>query len=246
MRSMFGIAAIACLSSCGCQLGFIVGGPGVQGSGVIKEETREVTAFSGIDVGSAFSATVAIGSKPSLTLRGDDNILPLVETEVRDGVLVARIKKDTNYGTRNPIRLTITAPRIESIKACDATKVNATLGQSKSLKIEAADASTVEVAGIDSEAIELKARDASRVTLAGRAKGMTLTVSDASTIKAADLPVESVSAKVSDASKAEVRASGSIAGNASDASSIRVLGDPATRSVKTSDASSISYVSGRP
>jgi hypothetical protein len=246
MRNMFGIVAIASLTSCGCQLGFVVGGPGVQGSGVIKEATREVTAFSGIDVGSALKATVSIGPKASLTLKGDDNILPLVTTEVRDGVLVARIKSTTGVRTREPISLTITVPRLESVKAVDASQVRATIVQIQTFRIAAADASSVEVRGIDSDSLDLKASDASTVTVVGRAKGMTLTVSDASAIKAADLPVESVSAKVSDASSVEVRASGSIAGKASDASSIRVLGDPTTRSVKTSDASSVSYVSGRP
>lgn len=88
MRSTIGIAFSSLLVLSGC----VAFGPTIAGSGVTKVETREVAAFHGVDVSSAFEATIAIGTNQSVTLSVDDNLLPLVETEVKDGRLSVRYR----------------------------------------------------------------------------------------------------------------------------------------------------------
>jgi hypothetical protein len=246
MRMMFGLGLASILTLSGCYSMLVAIGPGIKGSGILKEETRQVGEFTGIDIGSALNAKVTVGPKTEVTLSGDDNLLPLVKTEVRDGHLVARFESKTGIQQKLPLTLTITVPRLDFVAAADASRVDVKGGEAATFRVKCSDASTVEVSGVSAEAIDVLASDASRVTITGKAKKMTVKASDASTVSAGGVPAESAQVVASDASRAEVRTSTAVEGKASDASSIRVLGEPGSRSVTKSDASRVTYETGKP
>src|SRR4051812_49214670 len=60
---------------------------GVKGNGVIKEEAREVPAFTRISISHGMEANVSIGSSAAVKIRGDENLLKLVSLKVEDGEL---------------------------------------------------------------------------------------------------------------------------------------------------------------
>ena len=62
-------------------------------------ETRVVSGFTGIDASSAFNITVTKGNTESLTVEADDNIMPYVRTEVKQGVL--HLYLDNNKKVKN-------------------------------------------------------------------------------------------------------------------------------------------------
>jgi hypothetical protein len=60
----------------------------VRGSGTIVTEAREVEGFSEIRLEGSGDVLVDVGSSESLTIEADDNLLPLISTEVRGSRLV--------------------------------------------------------------------------------------------------------------------------------------------------------------
>ena len=63
---------------------------GIHGSGVRKTEKRDLGPFTAIETSGAFEVNVICQKPASFEIEADDNILPLVETEVRGGVLHLR------------------------------------------------------------------------------------------------------------------------------------------------------------
>jgi hypothetical protein len=246
MRMMFGLAAVVILAATGCNAMYLAVGPGIKGSGILKEEPRQVGEFTGVDIGSALQAKVTVGQKTEVTVSGDDNLVPLIKTEVHDGHLVARVETTTGIHQKLPLTLTITMPRLDFVAAVDASHVDVKAGEAGTFRVKCSDASRVEVSGVAAESIDILASDASRVTIAGTAKKLKVKASDASQVHAAAVPAESAQVVASDASHAEVRTSSTVEGKASDASSIRVLGEPGSRSVTKSGASRVTYESGKP
>jgi len=59
----------------------------VRGSGNIATETRNVSAFDRVSVAGAGELTLVQGEEESLTIEADDNLLPLIESEVVNGRL---------------------------------------------------------------------------------------------------------------------------------------------------------------
>jgi len=60
----------------------------VFGNGQTLVETREVDAFTALDVAASFDVEVTLGDAPSVTVTCDDNLLSLIVTTVNDGTLV--------------------------------------------------------------------------------------------------------------------------------------------------------------
>ncbi len=107
MRHLLLLASAALLGSC-MQLGLPV-----SGSGERAEVTRVVEAFDSVELAVPCAATVRVGSGTSVTLSGDDDLLPHVTTEVRRGRLV--IELEGNYRFRQELRVEITTPRLSSV-----------------------------------------------------------------------------------------------------------------------------------
>ncbi|HEY6098390.1 MAG TPA: DUF2807 domain-containing protein, partial [Anaeromyxobacter sp.] len=76
------LAAAALLSVAGALAGCQ---PYVQGNGVYREERRnDLGAFTGVHLEDGIEATVTAGiAQQMVTVSGDANVLPYIETEVR-------------------------------------------------------------------------------------------------------------------------------------------------------------------
>src|SRR5882762_9583389 len=59
----------------------------VKGSGILKNEKRSLASFDSLDVGCHGSIQVRSQAQRSLEINGDDNIIPLITTEVRNNTL---------------------------------------------------------------------------------------------------------------------------------------------------------------
>lgn len=67
---------------------------GIPGSGTMKTEKRTFAEFKRLELGGSFEVTIETG-KPefSATITGDDNLLPMVLTEVNNEVLTVNFKE---------------------------------------------------------------------------------------------------------------------------------------------------------
>src|SRR5918993_4416238 len=80
----------------------------VNGSGQTKSETRPVSGFTGIELSGSGEVTIEQGEAESLTIEADDNVLPVLTSEVEDSVLRLGTKPRTRVQTDNPIRYRVT------------------------------------------------------------------------------------------------------------------------------------------
>src|SRR5207237_7014062 len=96
-----------------------VAGNATLGSGQIATETRNVGSFQAIELRGSMKLVVQQAAKESVELRGDDNLLPLIETAVVDhaGVPTLQIdtKRGTSFSTRNPMVVTVSVATLASL-----------------------------------------------------------------------------------------------------------------------------------
>lgn len=96
-------------------------GPVVNGSGEIITEEREVGPFTGVDISGGVDVDVTYGGSQSVELTSDHNIVAIIETTVRDGVLFVR--SDESYSPSEGVQLEITVPVIELIDVSGSSDV---------------------------------------------------------------------------------------------------------------------------
>src|SRR4051812_40191266 len=133
------LAVMLCISGC------VMVGDQVQGSGVAKSETRDVPTFTRIDSAGSADVTVTIGDKQSLTVEADDNILPLIDTNVKGDKL--QIGSHDSFSTRTPIKITITMAKLEEARVAGSGSVNATGIDAKKFDAHISGSGNVNVTG---------------------------------------------------------------------------------------------------
>ena len=158
-KKYFGLLAALLLTTMafGCHHGLM---SEVRGSGNRQKQKREVPAFSAISTEGAFHIEVVAQKTPSLEIEGDDNILPLVDTNVSNNVL--KIKSNHTYSAGEPVVIRISVPNLESFTANGAGKL--------------------EVADLKNDRFELDINGAPAISVSGETKLLDLNTSGAGTI----------------------------------------------------------------
>jgi putative autotransporter adhesin-like protein len=118
---------------------------GIAGSGKLERQKREVGSFSSISTEGAFDIEIVCQKPQSLEIEGDDNILPLISTEVSNNVL--RIRSLHDYSTSEPITLKIAVPNLEGLSASGAGTLAVSGLKNDKLEIDASGAPTIKVSG---------------------------------------------------------------------------------------------------
>jgi hypothetical protein len=149
----------------------------IQGSGIAKTEARTVPDFRRIEVRGSADVTARAGEATSLSVTGDDNLLSLLTTEVRDGTLVIEMKNGS-YSTHLGLKVSATAPALESVSVRGSSDVDASGLKGERFAVQIAGSGDVRASGKvdrleagiagsgDLRLFELEARDA-RVDVSG-------------------------------------------------------------------------------
>lgn len=189
----------------------------IKGSGNVVTETREVRDFKGVDVSGVFQVEIVAQKDFSVEVEADDNLIPLVRTEVRGGVL--HIETERRISTNNGLKVRIAAPDISDIDASGAAKVN--------------------LSSAKSDELSLHTSGASKINVSGEAAKFFVKVSGASNIDAANLSTVDADIDASGASKVSIFATGDLRMDASGASKILYSGNPKNVDKSSSGASSV-------
>jgi len=83
----------------------------VRGSGIAKTEKRTVPAFNSLNVNYAGAIEVRSQEQESLEISGDDNIIPFITTEVKQGTLY--IQSSKGYSPRQNLKVIIGTPDLK-------------------------------------------------------------------------------------------------------------------------------------
>lgn len=117
----------------------------VVGSGKRVTQTRDVGSFSSISTQGAFEIEVVCQQAVSLQLEGDDNIVPLITTEVSNNVL--HVKSTRGYSSGDPISIKIGVPNLEGLNVSGAGKIDIRNVKTDRFEIDCNGAPTIKVAG---------------------------------------------------------------------------------------------------
>lgn len=87
----------------------------VRGSGTVVTEERRVEAFTEIELEGSGTVLVALGERSAVTVEADDNVVPLLRTEVEGGRLHLGSKSGTSFISNAPIVFRVTTPSLEQL-----------------------------------------------------------------------------------------------------------------------------------
>ena len=87
----------------------------IKGEGPVISETRTVNQFSGIELNIHATINFTQGPNQMLELKGQSNMLNILETYVAGSNLVIKFRNDIKIGKHEPITINISAPDLNNI-----------------------------------------------------------------------------------------------------------------------------------
>src|SRR5436190_5064751 len=185
-------------------LNFSIDLGGEKGSGKIVTEKRSLSGFKGVDVGGVFQVEITAGKEFGVEIETDDNLLPLIKTEVNNGVLEIELEK--HVSPTGKILVRVSAPDISEMDVSGAA--NVTLN------------------GVKNSNLAVEASGAAKLKITGETAKLTVASSGAAKIDAGDLKSVNATVDGSGASHIELNVSGELNADLSGASHLTYSGTP--------------------
>jgi hypothetical protein len=118
---------------------------GTEGSGTEASNVRKVPSFNAVEVSGQADAVVTVGEARKVTVRGDDNLLEHVETEVSgDGL---EISQDEDIDPKAGITVDIRTPALNTVTVSGVGDLTARGIDGEAFRVEVSGAGGVEATG---------------------------------------------------------------------------------------------------
>jgi hypothetical protein len=168
------IVTAALLSGCGVTI--------VNGSGKSITQSRTVANFQSVSLEGMGDIAIVQGSTESLTIEAEDNVMPLIKTEVKNGVLSIRYdQKDWKDVIRpsKPVRFALGVKTLTGVDISGAGNVVVPSLKSGVLIIKISGAGTVKVDKLEVTELATSVSGLGNVELSGSAAKQTVDLSGA-------------------------------------------------------------------
>lgn len=210
-------------------------GPRVTGSGVVAEETRTLTGFSGLVINGSADVILKAGAQERVLVRADDNIVPLITTTVDDGKLVIGLQKGASLSTRNKMVVTVEFTQMSSVLIRGAGDVRADRIATALFDVSIRGAGNVVIEQIEVDALAVSIAGSGDVTASGRAATVGIYIEGSGDVRLEGVPARQVAVRVRGSGDARVHATDSLQVDISGSGDVRYRGSPqVTRKVSGS------------
>jgi len=164
------------------------GGERITGSGVARTETRDVAGFHAIVLGVPARLTLRQGANESLSISGDDNIVPLVEAVVEDGTLRIRWARKGNYSTSyKSLQIVVDARSIDGLTIRGSGQIDAERLKTGDLRTTIDGSGAIALDRLDAQSVNAAIHGNGRVSATGRADSLDVTIAGSGEVLMAKL-----------------------------------------------------------
>ncbi|MFL9843722.1 head GIN domain-containing protein [Flavobacterium rhizosphaerae] len=210
----------------------------VDGNGTVTTQQRDVkNGFTKVSAGSGLEVEIIHGSKHTITVEADENLMAHIFTEVSGDEL--EIKTDVNIGNAAEKKVTVTLPEIEAIEASSGVQVKTKKLKSDNLELSTSSGSHMET-DIEANTAKCESSSGSYLKVNGTVEKLETHSSSGSTLDAGGLNAKNAKSEASSGSTTTVNATVELDAQASSGSSIHYVNTPSKLNTKASSGGSIS------
>jgi hypothetical protein len=204
------------------------GGQALKGSGTVVDESRAVSGFTAVDLSGAGVLRISQGNVETLTVRTDDNLQPLITTEVRNGTLVIAIDtRDHPHGIA-PTTLVydLIVNSLQALSVSGAARVEGQTLSSGDLHLDISGAAQVHFDVLQAKTLRVTSAGGSAFTLAGTVDTQEVEIAGAGEYQAKALASRIADIRITGAAHATIQVTESLDASIEGTGVIEYAGSP--------------------
>jgi hypothetical protein len=202
---------------------------GARGSGRLTTERREVHGIERVNFAGVGDLIVELGPAESLTVEAEDNVLPIIRTEVHDGTLRIRMDPEALWRWPQPtlpIRFELMVERLAGLELSGAGNISAPSLIADQLDLGLSGTGDVRLNDLQARSLRNRLSGAGNLTVSGAVSEQETVISGAGSFHGAQLESARATVQVSGAGNAEVWATEDLSAGISGVGSIKYAGHP--------------------
>jgi Putative auto-transporter adhesin, head GIN domain len=196
-----------------------------RGNGNIKTESRNLPHFSGVSLGLPAQVEVRIGNVESVSVETDENLMPLIETVVANGLLEIRAKKQINLKTRT-LKIVVQAKQIDRLEVGGSGSIVGGPLRSPKLALEVAGAGSIDVKDAECESISVAIGGSGDLKVAGTTHRLNVEIGGSGDVQAGQLKAEDAQVSIAGSGDVTVWSRDTRKGSIAGAGEVNYYGDP--------------------
>jgi len=217
-------------------------GKKVNGNGKVVTIERSTGDYDAVAISGWFDVDLVDGNEGDVSLKGEENLLEHIITEVKDGKLVIKVEKGINLkpsSWKEGIHISVPVESINAVslsgsgdivgkKTIKTTNFNTSMSGSGDITLD-----------LNASSISASMSGSGDINLSGSTTDFDVTISGSGDIKAYELEADNVDANVSGSADIKVTANESLKARVSGSGDIHYKGNPEKVDNKTSGSGDI-------
>ena len=197
----------------------------VRGSGDIESEEREVSGFNEIEFTGIGNLIIEQGDEESLVVEADDNIIGLIETEVRGDELYIGFRRGANIVPTSNVKFYLIVKELDRIDLSGVGDIDCDEFETDDLKFNISGSGDIDFE-IIAESIETKVSGLGDIDLSGKVDFHRVQISGSGKYGAEELKSKDCEIEISGLGSATVSASDNLDIEINGAGNVYYKGDP--------------------
>ena len=223
-------ALLAALLTLLTPIAIAAGVPEVVGSGVARTETRNLSGFHGLALSIDARLELNQDGSEGLTITGDDNIVPLVETVVEDGTLNIRWKRGIGSTSYNDIAIVVHAKSVEALAIAGSGEIRAKTLKAGNLRLSLAGSGRAAMDALNADSANVSIEGSGSIAAAGRIGLLDASIAGSGRLSAAKLESQKARIAVAGSGRATVWTVQALDASVLGSGTVRYYGNPRVHS----------------
>ncbi len=196
------------------------------GSGKAVSVDLPISGVDRVEIGIPADLEIRQGQSELLSLTVDDNILPVLLTEVVGGELNIRYKPQVNVRNITPLKIILTVKDLKALTLSSTGSAKVGTLTTGDFNLSLSSTCSVDLQQIQADAITIRISSSGNVTIRGNANSLDLRLSSSGDFQGADLKVQTADVNVSSSGNVTVWVIESLTANLSSSGNVSYYGSP--------------------
>jgi Putative auto-transporter adhesin, head GIN domain len=213
----------------------------IKGNGQPKKETRTVSAFTSLSSGGPMEVRITYGNSNTVVVDAEENLLPYIETTVKNGKLSIGAQKNYNLQSNSKIVVVVTMTTIQSLELAGSGSItgDGKFSNNDKTVINVSGSGGLRLAFDHFADLDVAVSGSGDIKLTGSTNSISAKVSGSGNIDCSAVRSKDVGAKISGSGNLTVDASNSVDAKISGSGNVMYKGDAANIKSKTSGSGKV-------
>lgn len=204
----------------------------VKGSGNMSSETRSLGEYHSVSLRGGMDVEITNGPQEDAVIEAEDNLLSLIETEIKGDQLIVRLKPNTHLTNHRDIKVKLTAPDIEELSLAGSGNILVTneWQHGSAVRLSLSGSGNITTGTVDAPGVKASIAGSGDIHMKGETRDLDVAIAGSGNFDGYNLHTESTSVNIAGSGDANVHASVNLNVKVGGSGDVRYRGTPQVNS----------------